>query len=156
MLLLISTAITLPRSLRINNFHSRSPATNRATAKSPPAEAAGPQAWHRRGGDPPPEERNHCARQQQSLSHSPPRRARPVGGNGDGPVLLHSRTAADGRGPELGSRTGFVDRDAELHRLLHRQPRRRPRLGRTQPDRLPTPPPRLPSGTGRGGPDPRS
>src|SRR5699024_9369190 len=84
----------LPRSLRINNFHSRSPATNRATAKSPPAEAAGPQAWHRRGGDPPPAERNHCARQQQSLSHSPPRRARPVSGKAYGPVLLPAYTPA--------------------------------------------------------------
>src|SRR5699024_11930805 len=105
MLLLISTAITLPRSPRINNFHSRSQATIRPTAthvRTTLAEATGPQSWHRRGGDSPPEERNHCARQQQSLSHSPPRRARPVGGDVHVAVLLHYRTASYGRCPELG------------------------------------------------------
>src|SRR5699024_679193 len=77
-----------------------------------------------------------------------------VRGDGHGTVLLHPGTAADGRRPELEFGARSVDRDAELRRLLHRHPRHRPGLGRTQPVRLPSQPHRLHTGPRSCRPDP--
>ena len=78
----------------------------------------------------------------------------PLGGDGHGPVLLYPGPAPHGRSPPLEFGSRRMDRDTELRRLLHRHPRHRPRLGRTQPIRLPPQPHRLHRGSRRGRPDP--
>src|SRR5699024_1976429 len=112
----------LPQSLS-RRLPSKTPAPPRQPSRPNPHPPRHPPHRHdivESDPTPPKERTRHARKQRQTLPHPHSRGARPLGGDGHGPVLLHPGTAAHGRSPPLELRPRRMDRDPELRRLLHR------------------------------------